>query len=112
MPTKPVRSRDDSEAYLNIRLPGWLKNKVTDAAAAAGVSTNTWLLNAVHQQLFFGDERPTPRLIPSASEVIADYLAGRQTMSPCGKPFPCEGNESRVLLGTHTYCGVCNIRTS
>lgn len=112
MPKVPVRSRDDSEAYLNIRLPGWLKNKISAAAANAGVSTNTWLLNAVHQQLHFGDERPTPRSMPTASEVIADYLAGRQTIAPCGKPFPCEGNDSRVQLGAHTFCGVCNIRTS
>jgi hypothetical protein len=37
---------DDSVARINLRLPQWLKDRVERAAAAEGLSINTWLVRA------------------------------------------------------------------
>ena len=112
MPKQPVRAVDDRTVQLHVTLPGWLKNAVLDAAVDADVSINTWVTHALSRQLECGDDvRPPVRVMPSSGEVIADYLAGRVTLAPCGVRFPCEG-AGVVRLEAHglLFCGVCRIR--
>lgn len=111
VPKGPVVANPDRTAFLHVAVPGWLKNQVVDAAAAAGLSVTGWLVQAVRNQLFFGDSvRPEARAMPTSHEVIADYLAGRRTVAPCGRPFPCEGVGRVECVAGVEFCVVCKVR--
>lgn len=110
MPKPTVRARPEAKVAVQVNLPGELKNRILDAAQTAGMSLNAWLTNAIYQQLHHGDSRPEPKAMPTPHEVIADYLAGRQTVAPCGKPFPCEGADQIEMLNGLEFCAVCHVR--
>lgn len=109
MPFQFKPAKPDVTVNMIVRIPGWLKNELYQHLAKNDLSMNDWLLNAIHQQLKHGDERPEPRRLPDAAEVISDYLSGRPTIAPCGKAYPCE-DLSLTTLGAYTYCDTCNIR--
>jgi hypothetical protein len=52
----PTPAEDEGTARLTLRLPETVKARAEQAAAAEGVSVNTWLVRAVQRALF----EPTP----------------------------------------------------
>jgi predicted HicB family RNase H-like nuclease len=50
-PSGPVESEDAYSARITLRLPESLKSRLEAAAAAAGVSVNTWLVQALTRGL-------------------------------------------------------------
>jgi hypothetical protein len=110
MPKTPMRARPEARVALMVPMRGALKNQILDAATAAGMSLTQWVTHAVHQQLHHGNERPPVRVLPTASEVVADYLAGRTTLAPCGERYPCAGADDVEHHGALAYCGRCHLR--
>lgn len=51
MPPQPPVDDEGGMARVSLRLPEYLKNQVDEAAAAEGVSVNTWLVRAAQQAL-------------------------------------------------------------
>jgi hypothetical protein len=61
-PAAPAASEDELSVRITLRLPGALKAAVDAAAAAEGVSINTWLVRAVARVVSgFGPARSGPR---------------------------------------------------
>ncbi|MBL1090948.1 MULTISPECIES: hypothetical protein [Streptomyces] len=58
-PPPPADTDDGAMARINFRLPGHLKARIEDAAAADGLSANAWLLRVVSTALD-GGERVGP----------------------------------------------------
>lgn len=112
MPVKPQRSNPDRTTILQIRIPGWLKNQILDAAGPQ--SLNTYVAGILHQAVNKPTEAPLapsePRSV-SVTDVIADYLSGRSTVAPCGRVWPCDGSGTEpVVVNGNEFCAVCNIR--
>ena len=111
MPKQPARVNPDRTVQVHVNMPGWLKNEIVDAAELAGLGVNAWVVLAVHNQLRFGDGvRPEARALPTSGEVIADYLAGRRTVAPCGRLFPCVGEGRVECVAGVSVCLVCGVR--
>lgn len=55
-------SADDSQARVSLRLPESLKTRIDDAAAAEGVSVNTWIVRAAQRAL---QAPPSPPFSPA-----------------------------------------------
>lgn len=110
MPIQPTRARDSATVNICVAVPGTLKNAILDAATACNLSISAWVAHAMHQQLYHGDTRPVPLPMPTPADVIADYLSGRQSVSPCGKVYPCEGHGLTEPLHGIDFCAVCKIR--
>lgn len=110
MPAEPVRHWGNTPARVQLRCTGELKNQILDAAEAAGMSVNAWLAQAVRAALAEGlPEAPPGAEVPTTASVIADYLAGRSSIGPCGRPWPCGASEPEVLEGWQ-WCRDCGIR--
>ncbi|HVY10763.1 MAG TPA: toxin-antitoxin system HicB family antitoxin [Mycobacteriales bacterium] len=54
------------DARITLRLPDRLKTRLDDAAAAAGVSVNTWLVQVLHRSL-------EPRQVPAGQRRLTGY---------------------------------------
>lgn len=50
-PPQPPIDDDGGMSRVSLRLPDYLKNQIDDAAAADGISVNTWLVRAAQQAL-------------------------------------------------------------
>lgn len=113
MPAHVVRHDPDRPAQLTVRLPGSLKNDVTQAAEAEGMSVNAWVLTALKSILVGGLNAPAPIApVVTPELVIKDYLEGKTTIGPCGKPWPCEGQGAASDFGGSRWCDACGIRLS
>lgn len=113
MPAQVVRHNPDRPAQLTVRLPGSLKNQVTEAAEADGMSVNAWVLTALKSVLVGGPVAPAPVApVVTPETVIKDYLEGRTTIGPCGRPWPCDGASSVSDFAGSRWCESCGIRLS
>ncbi len=115
MPASPERYRDTTTAVVYVRVPGWLKNEITEHAREAGLSINAWAANILMRGLEgeIGLPEPPRAEYPVATpqQVIGDYLRGEDTVEPCGKPAPCERTGTFTVSGFE-FCEVCRIRLS
>lgn len=113
MSRRPVRHGDDVRVQVSVRVPGWLKNRVADAAAAEGVSINTFcagvLLRAVERGEGFPEPPPAQAPVPSPERVLRGFLTGEDVLEPCGRPYPCERSGVTVVEGL-AFCNECRIR--
>jgi hypothetical protein len=113
MPPKPGRHNPDRTATITIRIPGHIKNQITQQAKTNGLSINSWTLAAIKTAINHGLQTPAPQApIVTVETVINDYLHGKQTIAPCGKPWPCEGANNTEDLKGSTWCSNCGIRFS
>jgi hypothetical protein len=97
---------------LHIIIPSDLKLKILHRLESTGESLNSWVLHALHQQLHHGDTRPEHKTAPDVAEVLGAYARGERALGPCGKSWPCEGDEQREQIGGYFYCQHCNLRLS
>lgn len=113
MSRKPVRHGDDVRVQVSVRVPGWLKNRVADAAEAEGVSINRFvagvLLRTVEDREGFPVAPPARVALPSPGDVLRGSLSGESVLEPCGQPSPCGRREVVVLEGMG-FCDVCRVR--
>lgn len=113
MPPTPGRHNPNRTATVTIRIPGNIKNQITQQAKTDGLSINSWLLAAIKTAINHGLQTPAPQApIVTIETVITDYLNGKQTIAPCGKPWPCEGANNTEDLKGSTWCSNCGIRFS
>src|SRR5690606_67520 len=61
-PPEPPVPSEDSQARVSLRLPESLKTRIDDAAAAEGVSVNTWIVRAAQRAL---QAPPSPPFSPA-----------------------------------------------
>src|SRR5690606_19793574 len=61
-PPEPPAPSEDSQARVSLRLPESLKTRIDDAAAAEGVSVNTWIVRAAQRAL---QAPPSPPFSPA-----------------------------------------------
>jgi hypothetical protein len=97
---------------LHILVPASLKLQILERLEKTGESLNSWALHALHQQLHHGDTRPQHKTAPDVAEVLSAYARGDRALGPCGKPWPCEGDEQREQIGGFFYCEHCHLRMS
>lgn len=114
--TQPIVEHDpDAQAVIYVRVPGWLKNKITAIAAENGMTVNTWAANVLQLATRNNPIPPPPARapIPDATDTIRAYLTGERLLSPCGQPWPCRlDTEGTTTVAGLTYCTACGIRTS
>jgi hypothetical protein len=66
----PVADSDEGTSRISFRLPESLKARIEDAAAADGLSVNSWLVRAVAQTL----DSPAPAPTARASRHISGWM--------------------------------------
>ena len=113
MSRRPVRHSDDARVQVSVRVPGWLKNRVADAAGREGVSINTWcaglFVRGVEGSEGFPEPPPAQAPVPSPERVLRGFLTGEDVLEPCGRPYPCERSGVTVVEGL-AFCVECRIR--
>jgi len=115
MPRNAIRHKDDAVVQLMVRMPGWLKTRITDHSASMGLTMNKWaagiLLRAVESGEGFPEPPPAKYPLPTTEEAIRTYLRGETLFEPCGKAAPCERDEAGVSkLQGMSFCNHCQIR--
>lgn len=110
-----VKYRNDATAVLYVRLPGWLKNEITERCNTEGVSVTSWTANvlkhALEEEWALPDAPPAAAPIPTSDDLIRGYVRGETIIEPCGKPSPCERTAVIEVAGVG-YCDHCNIRVT
>jgi hypothetical protein len=115
MPRGPQRATGDL-AYLQIRLPGWLKNEVIDHCESRGISLNAWLVEALRAQLRVELEVPAPpparAPLPTTADMIRGWATGERLIMPCGRNETCAGidDAGRWSHDGMGFCNECGIR--
>lgn len=114
MPRTPQRATGD-EAYLQIRLPGWLKNDIIDHCQQEQISLNAWLVEAVREALRTGMLIPAPPRaaapLPTTADMIREWAVGERVLMPCGAESPCAavdpgGSWVHDGMGFCRFCGI------
>lgn len=115
MARPPLRHPDDAEAVLYVRIPGWLKNQITDLADTDDVSLATFVGVALRD--IARDKRglpvppPPAAPMPDAAAMLRAYVEGDHVLTPCGRKDRCAGMETEpVKIGSVRFCGSCDIR--
>jgi hypothetical protein len=74
----PIAEGDDAAMVrINLRLPAHLKALIEDAAAAAGLSVNAWIVRASAAGLATEDRRAArPASAPKSDRVVGESYTG------------------------------------
>jgi hypothetical protein len=117
MPAKKIDYSDEQQAVVYVRVPGWLKNLINEAAEDKGMTVNGWaavvLMSAAEKDAGLPPPPIARAPVPTRADAVRDYLLGETTLEPCGRRTPCE----RATAGTHTvggleFCNFCRVRVS
>lgn len=114
MPRSPQRATGET-AYLQVRLPGWLKNEIIDRCEADGISLNAWLVEALQTGIRTDLQLPPPPQavapLPTTADMIRQWATGERVLTPCGQELCAalddEGRWSHDGMG---FCRECGIR--
>ena len=50
---------------------------------------------------------------PDRIDILRQYLTGESVLEPCGKPFPCQREDTDPEFhGASEYCGYCRIKVN
>lgn len=114
---KPVRADPDQMNYIQVRLPGWLKNEVLDLCESQGASLNGWLVEAVRAAVRSerGLPEPPPARVPlpTPADEIRQWALGETIMTPCGQTGTCPGTLGDTWdHDGMTFCRECQIRVA
>lgn len=114
---RPPQPATGNLAYLQIRLPGWLKNQIITHTQNQNTTLNAWLIEAIQHALRTDLQLPPPPPAaappPTTADMIRQWATGQRTITPCGKTQPCTG-QTQTGQWTHDgmhFCTECGIRT-
>lgn len=115
MPRPPQPSTTPGPNYIQIRLPGWLKNQLIEHCDGLDCSLNAWLVEAVQAQLRaeLGLPVPPPARVPlpSTADMIREWAVGERVLMPCGAESACaavdvDGFWVHDGMGFCRFCGI------
>lgn len=114
MPRQPQIANPDVANYLQIRLPGWLKNEIIHHCETIGCSLNAWLVEAMQASLREGRGLPEPpparAPLPTTADQIRAWAVGERVMMPCGK-LQCDADKGGTWVhDSMGFCRECGIR--
>jgi hypothetical protein len=117
VPRGPQPANPDSQNYLQIRLPGWLKNEIITHCEILDCSLNAWLVEAVQSALRADRGLPEPPQarapLPTTADQIRAWAVGERLVMPCGRTQGCSAYDgdtwSHDGMG---FCHECGIRIS
>ena len=115
MPRAPQPANPNSSNYLQIRLPGWLKNDVIAHCENLGCSLNAWLLESLQTSLRQDRGLPEPppsrAPLPNTSDQIRAWAVGERMLTPCGKQTSCSAWDGDTWVHDGMgFCKECGIR--
>ena len=115
MPRPPAKSNPDVLNYLQVRIPGYLKNEVIQRCKELDCTLNAWmtqvLISALREQK--GLPEPPQAVVPrpTAAEEFAAWATGEQILTPCGRLGSCSGlTDEPIRLDGMEFCKECSIR--
>ena len=115
MPRSPQRSTTAGPNYIQVRLPGHLKNELIEHAAKLDCTLNAWLVEAIQTQLRADLALPEPppahAPLPTTADMIRQWAVGERVVMPCGRADACsvidaDGRWSHDGMGFCTECGI------
>lgn len=115
MPRSPQEADPDLPNYIQIRLPGWLKNEIILHCESLGCSLNAWLLEAVQAFLRANRGLPEPPVarapLPNTADQIRSWALGERLLMPCGKEKSCPAYDGNTWAHDGMgFCRECGIR--
>ena len=114
MSRQPQQATTDGTVYLQLRVPGWLKNKIIERADELGVSVNSCLLIATKKWLEDEGTLPEPPVacntLPTTADQIRAWATGQKLTGPCGqtdcKALDESGRWQSDGMGFCRHCGI------
>ena len=115
MPRSPQKATGQ-EAYVQVKVPGWLKNELIAHCGQMGISLNAWLVEAIRaglrNDLSLPQPPPARAGLPTTADMIRQWATGERLLMPCGKTQTCgavddDGRWDHDGMG---FCRECGIR--
>lgn len=113
MSRAPQPANPDSSNYLQVRLPGWLKNDIIDHCQKLGCSLNAWLVESLRASLRVERGLPEPpparAPLPTTADQIRAWAVGEKLLTPCGKmecPAMSGDTWEHDSMGFCVHCGI------
>ncbi len=111
MPRPPQKSATTGPNYIQVRLPGWLKNQLIEHAEKLDCTLNAWLVEAIQTQLRADLSLPEPpparAPLPTTADMIRVWAVGERIITPCGK-VSCPAVQEGDYRWEHDGMGFCN----
>lgn len=114
----PVQAADPlAWNYIQVRIPGRLKNEIISLAAEQNCSVNIWITqileSAVRAKKGIPEPPPARAPLPTVRDELRAYLKGEKLLTPCGREGSCTGTETPpMLVDGLGFCSECSIRVS
>lgn len=115
MTRPPQPATTPGTVYLQLRVPGWLKNKIIERASELDTSVNALLLTAIKKWLEEDGTLPQPppaiTALPTTADQIRAWATGDKITGPCGQTKCAALDESgRWHSDKMGFCTQCGIR--
>jgi hypothetical protein len=115
MSRQPQVATTTGTVYLQLRVPGWMKNKIIERAEELDTSVNALLLTAVKKWLEEDGALPLPPTaaspLPTTADQIRAWATGQKLTGPCGQTkCPALDEEGRWQSDGMGFCTHCGIR--
>ena len=115
MPRAPQPANPDTMNYIQVRLPGWLKNEIITHCEKLDCSLNAWLVESLQAALRADRGLPEPPQartpMPTTADQIRAWAVGDRLTMPCGKKDSCPAWDGETWdhdgMG---FCHSCGIR--
>jgi len=109
---KAAKANHPERKYnIGLRVPGWLKNELLEAAEGQGLSLSEFVVFAAWQ--FARECRGVPAAgsaqfrIPGTEDVLRAYFSGEVLLQPCGRT---DCDRTVVEVAGMEFCDSCNLR--
>jgi hypothetical protein len=114
MTRPPQPATTQGPTYIQLRLPGWLKNKIIQEAQQQNTTLNTYIITAITAAINNQHQTPQPpqatQPLPTTTHQIRAYITGQKLTGPCGKT-DCTAQTNNYNTDKHTqFCTTCGIR--
>lgn len=111
---QPQPATTTGPTYIQIRLPGPLKNKLIQEAQNQNTTLNTYIITALTAAINNQHQIPQPpqatQPLPTTSDQIRAYITGQKLTGPCGKTNCTAQTNNHKTDRNTTFCTTCGIR--